>query len=84
VTDPAAFVAEEMGRLYDHGVPEPIIACHRIKVLFALEDEIAAAPGAPWTAVACAAVNRYLNSPTKRRHGVRLAKQARAFIDKEG
>ncbi|HZZ86702.1 MAG TPA: Rieske (2Fe-2S) protein [Caulobacteraceae bacterium] len=83
VGDPAAFLRAEMAGLYDHGVVEPIIACHRLKVLFALEDELVAAPGAPWAGVVCAGVNRYLNSPTKRHHGLRLARQARAFIAKE-
>ena len=32
---------DEMAGLYDHGIVEPIIACHRIKMLFALEDELA-------------------------------------------
>ena len=73
-----------MARLYDHGIPEPIIACHRLKVLFALEDELAAAPSAPWLETLCAGVNRYLNTPPKRHHGLRLARQARAFIAKEG
>jgi hypothetical protein len=84
VCDPATFVAAEMDRLYDHGVAEPIIACHRLKVLFALEDELAAAPDAPWTGTLCAAVGRYLNTPMKRHHGLRLARQARAFIAGEG
>jgi nitrite reductase/ring-hydroxylating ferredoxin subunit len=84
VDDPAAFVDEEMDRLYDHGVAEPIIACHRLKVLFALDDELAAAPAAPWIETACAGVNRYLNTPPKRHHGLRLARQARAFIAQEG
>ena len=84
VGDPAAFLRHEMERLYDHGVAEPIIACHRLKVLFALEDELAAAPDAPWVATLSAGVNRYLNTPPKRHHGLRLARQARAFIAKEG
>jgi len=53
-------------------------------VLFALEDELAHAPDPPWAAVMCAAVNRYLNTPMKRHHGIRLARQARAFVAKEG
>jgi nitrite reductase/ring-hydroxylating ferredoxin subunit len=84
VDDPAGFIRDEMARLYDHGVVEPIIACHRLKVLFALEDELAATPAAPWAAVMCAGVNRYLNTPPKRHHGLRLARQARAFIAQEG
>ena len=84
VADPAAFLRGEMARLFDHGVPEPIIACHRLKVLFALEDELSAAPDAPWAPLMCAAVNRYLNTPMKRRHSLRLARQARAFAAREG
>jgi nitrite reductase/ring-hydroxylating ferredoxin subunit len=84
VDDPQAFIAREKAKLYDHGIVEPIIACHRLKVLFALEDELGAAPDAPWVKIACAAVNRYLNTPMKRHHGLRQAAQARDFIAREG
>jgi hypothetical protein len=84
VNHPPAFLAREMAGLYDHGVPEPIVACHRLKVLFALEDELGRTPDAPWAGVVLAAVNRYLNEPMKRHHGLRLARQARAFIASEG
>jgi hypothetical protein len=70
--------------LYDHGIVEPIIACHRLKVLFALEDELAASPVARWADEVCAAVNRYLRTPMKRHHGLRTAAQALDFISKEG
>lgn len=84
IDDPAAFLASERQTLFDHGIVEPIVACHRLKVLYALEDELSAAPGAPWTDVICAGVNRYLNTPMKRHHGLRLAAQARDFIAREG
>lgn len=77
------FVALEQERLYDHGIVEPIIACHRLKVLFALEDELRASPDAPWADGMCAAVNRYLHAPMKRHHGLRTATQALDFIAKE-
>ena len=83
VNDRESFLAREMAALYDHGVPEPIIACHRVKVLCALEDELAAAPDAPWGDAMCAAVNRYLNTPMKRHHGLRTASQALDFIVRE-
>ncbi|MBN9592274.1 MAG: hypothetical protein J0I02_08570, partial [Alphaproteobacteria bacterium] len=79
-----AFLTGAMEGLYDHGLPEPIIACHRLKVLFALEDELRAAPDAAWAGDMCAAVNRYLNTPVKRHHGLRLATQALVFIAREG
>jgi nitrite reductase/ring-hydroxylating ferredoxin subunit len=83
VNDRAGFIASEMSALYDHGIVEPIIACHRLKMLFALEDELTAAPDAPWAAEMCAAMNRWLNNPQKRHHGLRIATQARDFIARE-
>ena len=80
VDDPAIFIASRMASLYDHGIIEPIIACHRLKMLFALEAELAAAPDAPWTGTMCAAMNRWLATPQKRHHGLRIAHQARDFI----
>jgi nitrite reductase/ring-hydroxylating ferredoxin subunit len=84
VNDREVFLAEATKALYDHGIPEPIIACHRLKVLIALEDELRAAPDVPWGAGACAAVNRYLNTQMKRHHGLRLATQALDFVAGEG
>jgi nitrite reductase/ring-hydroxylating ferredoxin subunit len=78
------FVAREMQGLFDHGIIEPIIACHRLKMLFALEDETAAAPGAPWLPAMRAAMNRWLHTPQKRHHGLRLAAQAQDFVAREG
>jgi nitrite reductase/ring-hydroxylating ferredoxin subunit len=84
VGDAQGFIASEMDGLFDHGIVEPIIACHRLKMLFALEDELAAAPDAPWAGEMTAAMNRWLHTPQKRHHGLRLAAQARDFIAKEG
>ena len=84
VDDAQGFIAREMGGLFDHGIVEPIIACHRVKMLFALEDELGAAPDAPWAGAMCAAMNRWLHTPQKRHHGLRLAMQAQDFIAKEG
>jgi len=84
IADTRGFVAEEMATLYDHGIVEPIIACHRVKMLFALEDELKAAPRAPWIPPMASAMNRWLHTPQKRHHGLRLATQARDFIAKEG
>ncbi len=83
IDDRSRFFSLEQRALYDHGVVEPIIACHRLKVLFALEDELAAAPDAPWADEMCAAVNRYLHTPMKRHHGLRNAAQALDFVAKE-
>jgi nitrite reductase/ring-hydroxylating ferredoxin subunit len=84
VSDPRAFLNDEMDKLYDHGLAEPIIYCHRLKMLFALEGEWLAAPDASWRKVIFAGVNRFLNTPIKRHHGLRTAHQALDFIAKEG
>ncbi|HEX4078632.1 MAG TPA: Rieske (2Fe-2S) protein [Rhizomicrobium sp.] len=83
VDDRAGFIAREQHALFDHGIVEPIIACHRLKVLFALEDELQARPDAPWADDMCAAVNRYLHTPMKRHHGLRNAAQALDFVSNE-
>ena len=83
VNDRGDFLSREMQALYDHGIPEPIIACHRLKVLFALEDELAARPDAPWADDMLRAVNRYLNTAMKRHHSLRTAAQALDFVSKE-
>lgn len=84
VSDRRRFIADEMASLYDHGIVEPIIACHRIKMLFALEDELKHTPDAPWADTMCAAMNRYLHTQQKRHHGLRLATQAQDFVAREG
>jgi nitrite reductase/ring-hydroxylating ferredoxin subunit len=84
VDDRGKFVTHAVNGLYDHGFVEPIIACHRLKVVVALEDELRAAPDAPWAETACAAVNRYLSIPMKRYHGLRTAAQALDFVAREG
>src|SRR5215472_9361997 len=84
VDDRQAFFARTTRALYDHGFPEPINACHRLKVLIALEDELREAPDAAWVETACAAVNRYLHAPMKRHHGLRIAAQALDFVAGEG
>jgi hypothetical protein len=43
-----------------------------------------AAPDAAWGETACAAVNRYLHTPIKRHHGLRIAAQALDFVAREG
>jgi nitrite reductase/ring-hydroxylating ferredoxin subunit len=83
INDHHSFLTREMRALYDHGIPEPIIVCHRLKILFALEDELGNRPDAPWSDDALAAVNRYLHTPIKRHHGLRTAAQALDFVAKE-
>lgn len=84
VANTSAFLAHEQENLFNHGVPEPIVSCHRIKVVTALKDELAAAPNAPWQNDLLAAVNRYLNSPFRRHQTLRTARQSLSFVAAEG
>ena len=80
VDEPAAFLETRLRGLFDHGQPEFIVSCHLMKILAATEAEVAAAPDAPFVPVLLAAVNRFLNSPLKRRHSLRSARQALEFV----
>ncbi len=81
VADPAAFLAEETDKLFDHGYDRFILAVHRIKTLTAVAAEAAAVPEA--APVLWAALNRYLQARLKRRHLLRTARQMRAFVEQE-
>jgi len=80
VADPAAFLADQKTKLFDHGNPEFIVSCHLVKLLSAMAEEIADRPDIPWRADAVAAVNRFLNEPLKRKHALRAAHQALAAV----
>lgn len=84
VTDaPADFFRREGRALFDHGEFEYIVTAHLTKVLTAAEDEVSAAPDAPWQSTMLAGVNRFLHSPLKRRHPLRTANQAIEFVQNE-
>ncbi len=55
-----------------------------MKLLSAVVAETAAAPAAPWVDDLLAATNRFLNSPLKRKHATRAARQALDFVALEG
>lgn len=84
VRDGAAFLAREREALYDHGIREPIFACHRVKVLAAVAEEVAWAGEGALANALLAATNRYLNSPIKGHHSLRTARQALSFVEAEG
>ena len=84
VDDPAAFFARERAELNDHGIREPIIACHRVKTLSAVADEVAWAGDGTLSRALLAAINRYLHTPIKGHHALRSAHQALRFVEAEG
>ena len=82
VDDAVAFFAGAYERLFDHGRDEFIESVHIVKTLMAAEAELAAASAATAAAM-LAGVNRFLNSPLKRRHVRRAARQALAFVARD-
>ncbi len=80
VEAPGDFLESSLRGLFDHGQPEFIVSCHLMKILAATEAEVEAAPDADYVAPLLAAVNRFLNSPLKRRHSLRAANQALDFV----
>jgi hypothetical protein len=84
VPDAEAFITQARGTLYDHGIREPIYACHRVKMIEAAEEEIRAAPSSRLKSLLAAALNRYLSNGIKNHHVLRVAAQSLAFVDAEG
>lgn len=81
VTDPAAFEAEAIHRLFDHGVDRFIISAHHPKTL---RSGLALARALPDQApLIRAALNRFLTARSKNRHILRTARQMRAFVAEE-
>jgi len=80
VTDPSAFLGESMEGLYDHGNPEFIVSGHLVKILTALADDVSECGSSPALPMMLAGVNRFLNSPLKRKHALRTAHQALALV----
>lgn len=84
VDDPLGFVSSARDRVVDHGQFEYIVAAHMLKLSHALAEEMNASPDAAWHAPGAAALNRFLNSPLKRKHPLRTARQAFDIVKREG
>lgn len=69
--------------LFDHAQFEHIVSCHLVKLTTATKREFEFAKGAAHAPLLTAALNRFLQSPIKRRHVLRTAKQAIKFIKLE-
>ena len=84
VNDPLSFATEMRDGVFDHGQFEYIVAAHILKLSHALAEEISLSPDAKWAPTAAAALNRFLNSPLKRKHPLRTANQALDMVSREG
>lgn len=82
--DPLGSVEEMVENVQDHGVFEYIVACHLLKLTYAVREEMWDRPGKEWHGTAAAALSRFLNSPLKRKHTLRTANQSLEFVEAEG
>lgn len=83
IDEPEAFLEGVFDSLYDHGRFEYIVSAHLIKTVTAISNEINNAPDALWVPTLIAALNRFLDSPLKRRYPMRVMSQALAFVSVE-
>ena len=84
VADGGAYLEETFRRYFDHGVAEPIVTAHLVKLTSAIGEELEAGPDAPWRATLLAALRRFLENPPHRPQVLRLATQAITFVEQEG
>ena len=80
VKTPDAYLDQVKDSLFDHSTAEYIVTAHLVKMTFAVTGELEASPDAPWKNTLLAGLNRFINSPLKRRHSLRTASQALAFV----
>ena len=83
VDDANAFFANAYDEVNDHGAWRSILACHRLKTLMAVDEELKAYPEAPFGQVMLAGLNRYLHTEMKAKHVMRTMRQAMEFVDQE-
>jgi hypothetical protein len=69
-------------RILDHGQAEYIVSVHWLKLALAVREEMQELPTEQATYLA-AALNRFINSPLKRRQARRTAHQSLQFVAKE-
>lgn len=79
-----AFFTDTIETLFDHGEPEPIIAVHLLKTTLAAREEAARVQTPATADLICAALNRFLHSPMKRKHVRRTVRQATEFVALDG
>ena len=84
VEDAGIFIDEAVEALFEHGQAEYIVSVHFLKTLLAAREEIGSGAAGEAAAPLAAALNRFMNSPLKRKHTRRTAQQAMAFVALDG
>jgi hypothetical protein len=70
--------------MFDIGIYDYIVATHLLTTVWAARVEVRGAAAGEATPLLLAAVNRYFHTPLKEKHLRRTARQAIAFVGKEG
>ncbi len=73
--DSDSFFSDAVDRLFDHGKEEFIVSVHLLKTILAARTECQDGDAESRNLIT-AAMNRFLNSPLKRKHVLRTARQA--------
>ena len=80
VSDIDGFFAQTVADLHDHNCDEFIVSAHLLKTVLAARTEIQAKAPEDVAEYLAAAINRFLNSPLKRKQARRTAHQAMKFV----
>ncbi|MDH3688686.1 MAG: Rieske 2Fe-2S domain-containing protein [Gammaproteobacteria bacterium] len=84
VHDADAFFAKTIESLLDHNCDEFIVSVHLLKTVLAAREEVWADLPKEVSDYVLAAVNRFLNSPLKRKQARRTVYQAMKFVARDG
>jgi hypothetical protein len=84
VQDVDGFFAQAVADLHDHNCDEFIVSAHLLKTVLAARTEIQADAPEEVSEYLAAAINRFLNSPLKRKQARRTAHQAMKFVALDG
>lgn len=80
ISNPPSFFARAIEDLFDHGREEHIVSVHLLKTTLAGRAEIAEGAADEAAEMLAAGLNRFLNSPLRRRHVRRTMRQAMQFV----
>jgi len=80
VRDIDAFFTGAIADLHDHNCDEFIVSAHLLKTVLAARTEVLANSSAEVSEYLAAAINRFLNSPLRRKQARRTAHQAMSFV----
>ncbi len=84
VRDVDGFFTRAIADLHDHNCDEFIVSAHLLKTVLAARTEIRENASEEVSEYLAAAINRFLNSPLKRKQARRTAHQAMKFVAMDG